>query len=128
MNLTDEQIEQNAAAYIAAKKGKRWEILLSSGVWKEGTNALQRIEYWLAREHLCRPAPEPAPPQPWDCPDDVPPVCWIKARASGWPCLVCEVDDEFIRVGSAPALRILWENIDGYLHSTDRKTWKPCTK
>lgn len=66
MKLTDEQIERNAAAYIAAKRGKPWEMLLSNG-WEEGTNALQRIEWWLENNHLCRPVP-----QPWDCPGDVP--------------------------------------------------------
>jgi len=64
MKLTPEQIEQNAAAYIAAMNGKPVQLLLD-GVWKPSTN---HVNTWHMESYCRRPAPEPKPPklEPWD--------------------------------------------------------------
>jgi hypothetical protein len=58
--MTKEEIEQNAAAYIAAKSGKPWEFFtLLSETWK--TNDDLPIEQSLLNGWLCRPAPNIIP-------------------------------------------------------------------
>lgn len=66
----------------------------------------------------------------WDCPEDVPgPVCWLRYTKDGTNSsanLVLWIDQVNLRIFHT---RLTWKQLsDGWEHSTDRKTWLPCTK
>jgi hypothetical protein len=79
----------------------------------------------------------PLPPVdvPWDCAADVPgPVCWISWNAPHFSVLVIGVTPaglvslKDIEGRAATFERNGWNDLAKCEHSTDRKTWKPCTK
>jgi len=141
MKLTPEQLKQNAAAMIAFAEGKPIECLNRGGV--EG-----RTPFWgmVRPEHheidttnfLYRLKHEPQF-VPWDCPADVPgPVCWLGTDDQNDPLwkncgsMVIGIDPEgVITLNSNDFLqKITWEYLkcEKGIYSTDRITWKPCTK
>lgn len=69
--------------------------------------------------------------RPWSKPEDVPgPVCWIrKIDTERFRVLVVAVRPDGIRCSLADdATQLLdWDQLDGREHSTDCKTWHPCT-
>lgn len=80
------------------------------------------------RNHLYRIAPEPkrVPLGP----DDIPPLCWVKAFGS-YIMLVVGVgnDGVFVQNGACENMKIIWGELQENCHySTDRKNWKPCWK
>jgi len=127
-NLTPEQIEQNAAAYVAAMNGRPVERKNNDGSWSLEKNP---VNTWYMGTVCRRPAPEPEPPKPWDCPDDVPgPVCWV--RIENDERLILAVDNTGMVLGSwvgkDGTTSIKWRELERWHYSTDRKTWKPCVK
>lgn len=71
--------------------------------------------------------------RPWSKPEDVPgPVCWVRAD-SGLEAMISAVSPAGISfVGPSDSVQSYsWEKFarahGKLLHSTDRKTWHPCT-
>jgi hypothetical protein len=58
--------------------------------------------------------------------DDVPPVCWVRMKGGGTMSLITGINERgayFAGMSRYFAnLALDWE------HSTDLKTWRPCTK
>lgn len=128
MKLTEQQIADNAAAVAAHLNGNPIERI-SFEYPAYGYRPCNSPE-WKFDQGAYRPAPEPEPPKPWDCADDVPgPVCWIREVGSGGASLVCGVSEGGIWIVSrASDPQMLWCDISDWEYSTDRKTWKPCVK
>lgn len=131
MKLTPEQLRQNAAAMLAFADGKpiQWKHLhdirwtTSSGPTSEFSWNCAEIEY--------RPKPEPKVRQ-WSKPEDVPgPVCWLRAKIQPEILmLVSCIWANGIGLNDGKAVfQKTWDRLfDGeWEHSTDRKTWHPCT-
>lgn len=72
---------------------------------------------------------KPVPKQiPWTA-DDVPPVCWLRHGALDFNThhMVVRTGQEGIILVNVGPIR--WATLASHWHySTDRKTWKPCTK
>ena len=134
MKLTEQQIADNAAAYVAAMNGKPiiGKVNQQGAVWIPIVS--EHIKDYLWEEKwLLRPAPIPEPPKPWDCADDVPgPVCWI--RSNKQPSLEMMVVTVWINGlqcmdTSKNAVSMHFrEGFENRQYSTDRKEWKPCVK
>lgn len=74
----------------------------------------------------CRLKPEPKS-VPWDSPEDVPmPVCWVREREDEVCGLIVHMDRDGVDVGNDTYYR--FSSLTDLEHSTDGKTWKPCTK
>lgn len=74
-----------------------------------------------------KPAPQPEP-RPWDCPSDVPLVCWMRKRAvqpKSYGKLVVHVIDYGVFLYDEYAG---WASMEDYEYSTDRQHWQPCHK
>jgi hypothetical protein len=77
----------------------------------------------------------PLPPalRQWSKPEDVPgPVCWIRksmCRTNGeWMILCLCISGARISSGTGRRITLIsWVDLFSYEHSTDRKTWHPCT-
>lgn len=84
MKLTPEQIEQNAAAYVAFKTGKPWQWSMRGDLWfypdADAENA--KCVQFLFEEYLCRPAPEP--PEPWSLTTKPRGVVWVRKIGERW--------------------------------------------
>lgn len=66
------------------------------------------------------------PARPWDSPDDVPgPVCWLRGGTGDH--MIIAVTAEGVRTRD---FKCSWKDIQiqPFQCSTDRKTWRPCTK
>jgi len=131
-NLTPEQIEQNAAAYVASMSGKPWQWYShAKKQWRDDI-AKDRSVFWHTESgYLCRPTPAPEPPKPWDCPEDVPgPVCWLRMDASITEWMVLAIHEDGVAVSTIGFGRATWDELrkQAASYSTDRKTWKPCVK
>lgn len=111
---------------VAFTQGKPIEYEFPPGNWNigEGLNGIEVMPF--------RPKPDPKTRQ-WNCPEDVPgPVCWIRPKVNyhNLSALVVFMDGAGMHAGnrdSACYINVLWENSSEYEHSTDRKTWNPCT-
>ena len=124
MQLTPDQLKQNAAAMIAFAEGKPIQRKRTDGVWYDESNIAGMD--WLP----FRPKPEPKT-RPWSKPDDVPgPVCWIRGSSedSKSAYLVTCIVHDGISYGlrEETAFRT-WDMLRRYCeYSTDRKTWHKC--
>jgi len=65
--------------------------------------------------------------RPWSKPEDVPgPVCWL--MFPGGESLILGTSDSGIQYAGLDCVRTLpWRDLENVRHSTDRKTWHPCT-
>lgn len=132
MTPTPESLRWTAAAIEAKEAGKPIEQrnLHSSSLdireWKPFVGRLEGIESgWEYR-----PKPEPAT-VPWDCADDVPgPVCYlrIKDEPYSWSMVLGAGKKGIIVPDYHGKLTFNYEELERVEHSTDRKTWHPCTK
>lgn len=87
-----------------------------------------------------RALPEPAQEAPyWDCAEDVPgPVCWLRNTLNpdslSFEAMILAISARGISYTGADEIRFIgWhrfqlEDMRGFEHSTDRKTWLPCRK
>ncbi len=118
---TDEQnrLRQNAAAMLAYADEKPIEILLPSSGWHNWM--CDHEPKWTG---TFRPKHEPAG-RPWSKPEDVPgPVCWLQG-ASNVQRLISTILSTGIVTDTGG--RADWSDLRDYMHSTDRREWKPCT-
>lgn len=98
------------------------------GEWRGCRNLeVRNCSYYKTR--TLRPLPTKPKLVPWDAPQDVPgPVCWIRRKSN--PSTIrlivgislCDICDSQQGEETWASLAELCE------HSTDRVTWKPCTK
>lgn len=89
------------------------------------------VKYIIELPHCYRIAPEPVA-RPWSKPEDVPgPVCWVRSA-------ITKTNERLILVVDAKGVHIAtisgghsdyfrWLELRQLEHSTDRKTWLPCT-
>lgn len=131
--MTKEQKLSTAAALVADANGKPWQWQTAYGEWKNGISIDER----LAFGRVLRPAPEPEPPKPWDCPEDVPgPVCWLRGKSMGGELLIVSVNSERIATSLGHGVQFGVEDKPEYYHfrdceySTTRRAddWHPCVK
>jgi uncharacterized protein YodC (DUF2158 family) len=125
--LTKEQLRDNAAAMLAFADGK--PIQFEASAYGEVT------QRWFDTSELTgihniwhRPKPQPVT-RPWSKPEDAPLNCWIRVRKGEPERLVTMVASDGLWTcwaGGGSAF-FAWSSLDPYEHSTDRKTWKPCT-
>lgn len=90
-------------------------------------NECLATETWIP--HRTR-RPLPSSPENWSRPEHVPgPVCWIERSMNGWPCLVTEVQDKGVVIGSGPGFLLTWEHMKDCLWSPTRAkgSFLPCT-
>jgi hypothetical protein len=124
--LTKEQLRDNAAAMLAFADGKPFELFTQGG-WSESlltTGDARLLLECMSQGNHYRAKPQPVS-RPWSKPEDVPLNCWLNAPSvnnQAW--LVNGVIES--GVYSAGGLKT-WSELRDYQHSTDRKTWKPCT-
>ena len=126
---TDEQqrLRQNAAAIIACAEGKPIQERSRTirGKWLD-INGQPAWSMWDRYEW--RPAPEPVS-RPWSKPEDVPgPVCWIRRQKGNVEMLIVAIHEEGMMLNDAGGrVPKEWSDISEHEHSTDRRTWLPCT-
>lgn len=82
---------------------------------------------WGLNNYFYRAKPEPVT-RLWAKPDDVPLNCWMRVSCNpASHFFVTEVRGDSVIIGSSQAARREWDNMQDLEHSTDRKTWQPCT-
>lgn len=126
MNPTPESLEQTAAAMRAFSEGK----LIQSKQFMDQEWGACVSPRWFLDTHEYRPKPELAT-VPWDCADDVPgPVCYlrIKDEPYSWSMVLGAGKKGIIVPDYHGKLTFNYEELERVEHSTDRKTWHPCTK
>lgn len=130
--MTTEQGLQNGLAMLAYYNGKP----VQSRCLRQAPN-LEWVEtngLWYFDSYEYRPKPEPVT-RPWASPADVPgPVCWLKFANDSWgETMILGVRPRGVtlaNINHEPGLTFMeWSHLESKytLHSTDRKTWKPCT-
>lgn len=85
--------------------------------------------------HILRPAPGPKL-APWDAPEDVPePVCYLRRKGATGCTAITHFNDDGLTIISRYPYRekpynlvVTWGDLKDWEYSTDRVTWKPCTK
>lgn len=69
--------------------------------------------------------------RPWSKPEDVPgPVCWLRNGPTDcYPVMALGFNERGISLTRLEGGRnfVLWNELSSWEHSTDRKTWHPCT-
>jgi len=117
------QIQSNLRAAEAHLRGEPIEIKTSSdGDWRPTTSLENFDRYWF------RVAPPEPQAVPWNCAEDVPgPVCWIRWVHLDEVYMVIAVYPYGFRTSATGKIQA-WKDLSQFEHSTDRKTWKPCTK
>lgn len=136
--MNTDQLRQTAAAIIAYAEGKpiqyrwleckkpdyevsKWKDL--NGTIADGIGWTPQLEHM---EYRIKPMS-----RPWSKPEDVPgSVCWVRFSCDGPAILVVMVTDQGIGLYGNTVLGYspkLWSDIGDWEHSTDRKTWHPCT-
>ena len=125
MNLTKEQLAQNADAMNAAIAGQPVQYKMHcNDEWLEAPQNSVTGLLWNCDQFAYRPKPQPVS-RPWSKPEDVPLHCWLNAPGvnnQAW--LVNGVMES--GVYSAGGLKS-WSELHQFQYSTDRVTWKPCT-
>jgi hypothetical protein len=127
MITTIEQKKASAAIFAAAANGQQiqWSSDTQGWVDCDPFDGGSRINV-LNAPQFYRIKPEPVS-RPWSKPSDVPPLCWIRWKG-GEQWLVSSVSNSGIK--TAHSVTQEWDRLSeewGAEHSTDRKTWKPCT-
>ena len=125
MKITTEQIKQTGLAMIAFSEGKKVEAAYveSPNSWHDVT-----CPNWHSEAAVFRPKPQPVS-RPWSKPEDVPLHCWIRLGAGEPERLVIMVASNGIRIAGTTCHSAFfeWRELSALDHSTDRKTWHPCT-
>lgn len=125
MKVTNEQIKQTGLAMIAFSEGKKVEA-----GYVQSPNSWHDVDYpnWHSEVAIFRPKPQPVS-RPWSKPEDVPLHCWIRLGAGEPERLVTMVASNGIRIAgtSCHSAFFEWLELSALEHSTDRKTWHPCT-
>ena len=128
MNLTKEQLAQNADAMNAALAGKPVQYR-SRGTdkWFDAEDAINGLR-WNCDATEYRPKPQPVA-RPWSKPDDVPLLCWIRLKAGEPEMMVIMVANNGIRIAgiTCESAFFEWSELSLLEHSTNRTAWKPCT-
>lgn len=73
----------------------------------------------------------PAPAVPWDCPEDVPLNCWFRHKDAATTIYqpICIESIGVQLTYRKDHWEMNWKTLaEYYEHSTDRRTWLPCTK
>ena len=125
--LTKEQLRDNAAALLAFADGKPIQFDAScygatTPLWYDTTDLRHIHDIWH------RPKPQLVS-RPWSKPEDVPLHCWIRLKAGEPEMMVIMVANNGIRIAgiTCESAFFEWSELSLLEHSTDRKTWKPCT-
>jgi hypothetical protein len=129
MNLTKEQLAQNADAMNAAIAGQPVQYKLhGNDEWLEAPQDSVTGLLWNCNQFAYRPKPQPVA-RPWSKPEDVPLRCLIRTRKGEPERLVTVVASDGIRIAgiSCDSACFRWHELSALEYSTDRKTWKPCT-
>lgn len=64
----------------------------------------------------------------WSKPSDVPgPVCWMRLDGEGFMIIGLEADGVEGLISNSEVSILRWSEMRGWNHSTDMKTWLPCT-
>lgn len=120
--MTTEQLKQNAAAMIAFADGKPIQVAYKDDAskWCE-----QPLPTWSFDAFQYRPTPMPVT-RPWSKPNDVPLNCWIRFSGDDEVYyLITTIGNSGVRIYDSSLQS--WDTIKTMEHSTDRKTWLPCT-
>lgn len=129
--MTSTQHRNQADAIDAIERGE-WETVQwyfkAADSWCDHEGPYDARES-LDSERLLRLKPTL---RPWSKPSDVPgPVCWLRPIRSCGQFLVLQIDAGGLCAGYSMVTSshhlILWSGIAAFEHSTDRKTWHPCT-
>ena len=127
MKLSIYQLKQNAAAMLAFADGMPIQFIPSnSDRWTDYLYTHMMPDF---ANRPFRPKPQPVS-RPWSKPEDVPgPVCWIRPGAGEPERLAIMVASNGIRIAgtSCDSAFFEWRELSALDHSTDRKTWHPCT-
>ena len=126
MKLSIYQLKQNAAAMIAFADGLPIQfIAANSDRWVDYLHTDMMPDF---ANRPFRPKPQPVS-RPWSKPEDVPLHCWIRLGAVEPERLVIMVVSNGIRIAgtSCHSAFFEWRELSALDHSTDRKTWHPCT-
>lgn len=119
-------LEREADARRAWLEGKPVEFL-HDDVWRECTG---KPLFCAGTAYRRKPTPAR---RPWSKPKDVPgPVCWLREKHATDCGLIVWIDNlgvgAFTDDSATVSTRgLLWKELHRYEHSTDRKTWAPCT-
>lgn len=99
------------------------------GIWGAGHDYNGQWD-WCTYDYRLPASSRPLKTVPWNCPADVPmPTCWV--RNLDYPVtrsLITEVGHYGVDITLGYGKMIPWDELGRYDHSTDGKTWKPCTK
>jgi len=117
--LTPEQIEQNAAAYVAAKTGKPFQCLCD-GKWVQPLALGDRDILWYLETWLCRPVPEPEPPKPWDMQTCPPLPFEVRQKSNGNRLCVTSAKPQMCDIGTG------WASWESLLMNYVQRDGSPC--
>lgn len=134
--MNDKQLKGLQDAISAKLAGKPWQYRYSN----TGMSTPRAPSDWLTERaetdlglldlsvYDFRAAPEPVY-RPWSKPEDVPgPVCWIRRDARYHGAMIVGItDDTIITSDLCELVELTWAKAAQNEHSTDRKTWHPCT-
>lgn len=123
MELTDEQKRENIECLKAFWRGEReFECQLeTNGPWTP-------CQIGIVATRALRRKPNPAA-VPWDCKEDVPLNCWLRWKPEhdcSKEMLIHMISDDGIFVATDDVTG--WRDLGEFEYSTDRKTWRACTK
>lgn len=126
--MTPEQQAENIECLKAHWNGETdFQYEVNAGFWIACT-------FGNVDTHPIRRKPKPAL-VPWDCKEDVPLNCWVKHESNQYEVegIIASVSNKgFTWIGSESERSFVsWdepERIRQLRHSTDRKTWHPCSK
>lgn len=120
--MTREHAAQLLPLIQAYAEGKTIQGEQSTGRWVD----LDEPSFQPVTQYRIKPTPRTVP---WDCPEDVPPVCWLRSINGNFGhYLVTFVDYGGVFAGQAKDVFLFGSKFATLEYSTDRKTWHPCTK
>jgi len=121
MELTKEQLKQNAAAMISFADGKPIQFIpVQNDTWQDYLHTHMMPDL---TNRPFRPKPQPFA-RPWSKPEDVPLNCWLRSPKSGSMHLVTQLSND--GTWGHTLGRKFWSELNEYEYSTDRINWKPC--
>lgn len=114
-------LRERADALDAKAEGIEIQVLHCDGNWGKRNIYCDKNKFDTCTRYRRAPAPKT---RDWNGPEDVPSPCWIRVKGVDGCNLITGIYKGYIGFGET---FLVWSDLKGREHSTDRKTWLPCT-